>query len=118
VTEIRNFADLAEYADETGTGESPRGYVRARTGPGGQLKDLRIDPNALRLTAEELEAEVATAITAAQNEYAKRADDIVAPVLGKRPSEQALAQLEEGMTKLDELAANLDRIARDRDLTR
>jgi YbaB/EbfC DNA-binding family len=114
VTEIRNLDDLAEYGQPGAT--SPRGYVRARTGPGGQLKDLRIDPNALRLTAEELEAEVVTAITAAQNQYAKRSDDIMAPVLGMRPSEQATAQLEDGMAKLDALAAELDRIARQRDL--
>jgi DNA-binding protein YbaB len=131
VTEIRNFDELAEYAERqvkqlgqmqselaagSGEGKSPRGYVRARTGPGGQLQDLRIDPTALRLTAEELEAEVATAIVAAQNQYSARADDIMAPVLGMRPSEQALAQLEEGMAKLDSLAADLDRIARQRGL--
>jgi DNA-binding protein YbaB len=129
VTEIRNLEDLAECAErqirqlgemesdlatEARQAVSPRGYVRARTGRGGQLRDLRIERNALRLTAEELEAEVTAAITAAQRQYAERADDIMAPVFGMSPSEQALAQLEEGMAKLDSLAADLDRIARQR----
>lgn len=133
MTEIRSLEDLAEYAEQqirrlgqmqaelagqTGTGESPRGYVRARTGPGGLLKELRIDPTALRLSSEELEAEVTAAVTAAQRQYTERADDIMAPVLGMRPSEQALGELEEGMTKLDSLAADLDRLARDRGLSR
>lgn len=133
MTEIRNLEDLAEYAEQqvrrlekmqaelagqAGTGESPRGYVRARTGPGGLLQELRIDPTALRLSAEELEAEVTAAVTAAQRHFNERADDIMAPVLGMRPSEQALAELEEGMTKLDSLAAGLDRIARQHGLTR
>jgi DNA-binding protein YbaB len=131
VAEIRNFEDLAEYAEQqvrqlgkmqadlaehAGTGESPRRYVRARTGPGGLLQELRIDPNALRLSAEELEAEVTAAVTAAQRAYTERADDIMAPVLGMRPSDHALDQLEEGMAKLDALAADLDRIARKRGL--
>jgi hypothetical protein len=111
VTEIRNLDDLAEYGPLGAT--SPRGYVRAQTGPGGQLTDLRIDPAGLRLTAEELEAEVVTAITAAQNQYAA---EVAAPVLGVHPSEQTMAQLEDGMAKLDALAAELDRIARQRDL--
>ena len=116
MTEIRNLEDLAEYGQLGAT--SPRGYVRVRTGPGGQLKDLRIDPDALRLTVEELEAEVATAITAAQNQYATRAAHPMAPVLGMQAGEQALAQMEDGMAKLDALAAELDRIARQRDLAR
>jgi DNA-binding protein YbaB len=133
VPEIRGLEDLAEYAEQqirqlgrmqadlaaqAGQGESPRGYVRARTGPGGLLQELRIDPTGLRLSAEELEAEVTAAITAAQRQYTERADDIMAPVLGMRPSEQALAQLEEGVAKLDELAADLDRVARERGLGR
>ena len=97
--DIRNLEDLAEYAhqqvariqrmqddlaDQYGTAESPRGYVRARTGPGGGLQELRIDPGAMRLSAEDVAAEVTAAITAAQREYADRANEIIAPVLASR----------------------------------
>jgi hypothetical protein len=85
VPDIRNLEDLAEYAHQQvariqrmqddlagqyGTAESPRGHVRARTGPGGALQELRIDPGAMRLSAEDVAAEVTAAITAAQREYA------------------------------------------------
>ncbi len=131
VAEIRNLDDLAEYAErqvrqlekmqsdlaaQTGEARSPRGYVRAQTGPGGVLRELRIDPTALRLSAEEVAAEVTAAITAAQRQLAERADDIMAPVLGVRPSEQSLDRVEEGMAKLDSLATDLERLARQRGL--
>jgi DNA-binding protein YbaB len=127
VPEIRGIEELADYAyrqveriqrmqddlaGQYGTGESPRRFVRARTGPGGGLQELRIDPGALRLTAEEVAAEVTAAVTEAQREYAKRADEIMAPVLGMRPSEQSLEALEAGMGRLDRLADDLDRLAR------
>jgi DNA-binding protein YbaB len=133
VPDIRNMEDLAEYAhqqlariqrmqddlaDQFGTGESPRGYVRARTGPGGGLQELRIEPAALRLSAEDVAAEVTAAVTAAQREYADRANDIIAPVLELRPSEESLGNLEAGMRRLDGLVDDLDRMARQRGLDR
>lgn len=129
--DIRNLEDLAEYAheqlariqrmqddlaDQFGTGESPRGYVRARTGPGGGLQELRIDPAAMRLPAEDVAAEVTAAITAAQREYAERADEIIKPVLASAPSENSVGDLEAGMRRLDGLVDDLERIARRRGL--
>lgn len=131
MADLRNLADLADYAhrqieriqrmqreieSEYGEGRSPRGFVRARTGPGGALQELRIDPSALRLSADELAAEVTAAVTAAQREFAARADEIMAPVLGMRPSEQTADALDAGMRRLDELGADLDRLARRRGL--
>jgi hypothetical protein len=113
VTEIRKLAGRAE--DARLGAASPGGYVRARTGPGGQVLDLRIDPTGLRLTVEELEAEVVAAITAAQCRYAQ---EISASALGVRTPGQALARLEDGMAKLDALAAELDRTARQHRLVR
>ncbi len=95
-----------------GTGESPRGYVRSRTGPGGAVQELRIEPDALRLSAAEVATEVTAAITEAQREYARRADEIIAPVLDLRPSEQSADVLNAGMSRLDALADDLDRLAR------
>lgn len=130
--EIRSLTDLAEYAhdqidriermqrdlaDYAGEGGSPRGHVRARTGPGGQLLDLHIESGALRLPADEVAAEVSAAITEAQRAYARRADEIIAPVLGMRPSEQAVDALEHGMSRLDALTADLERLAQRRGLT-
>ncbi|MGW4464672.1 YbaB/EbfC family nucleoid-associated protein [Micromonospora sp. NBC_01796] len=131
--DIRNLEDLAEYAhqqvariqrmqddlaDQYGTGESPRGYVRARTGPGGAIQELRIDPGALRLSAEDVAAEVTAAIGEAQREYNGRANEIIAPVLAAAPSEDSLGRLDEGMRRLDGLMDDLDRVARRRDLDR
>jgi DNA-binding protein YbaB len=114
VARIQRMQD--DLADQFGTGESPRGYVRARTGPGGGLQELRIDPAALRLSAEDVAAEVTAAITAAQREYADRANEIIAPVLALPPSEESLGNLEAGMRRLDGLVDDLDRMARRRGL--
>jgi DNA-binding protein YbaB len=132
VPEIRSLEDLAEYAYQQvdrirrmqadlaaqyGSGESPRGLVRARTGPGGRIQQLRIDPAAGGLPLDDLAAEVMAAIGAAQEEYARRADDIMAPVLDLRPNEQAIQSLEAGLSRLDTLADDVNRLARRRDPT-
>lgn len=127
MSDIRRLEELAEYAHQqvqriqrmqsdlaaqSGNGESTRGFVRARTGPGGALRELHIDPGALRLSADELSAEVIAAVTAAQREFAERADEIMGPVLDLRPSERAVDELAAGMSRLDGLANELDRLAR------
>jgi DNA-binding protein YbaB len=129
MVEIRNLTDLAEYAqdqieritrmqqqlnDYVGEGESPRRHVRARTGPGGRLIDLNIASDALRLTTDDLTSEVTAAITAAQADYATRTDDIMAPVLAMRPSEQTAEAFEQGMQRLDALTVDLERLAQGR----
>jgi DNA-binding protein YbaB len=131
VPDIRSLEELAEYvqrqveqiqrmqsdvAAQYGEGVSPREYVRARTGPGGALQELRIDPTALRLPVAEVEAEVVAAVSAAQRQFAERADAIMAPVLGMRPSERTVDAFEDGMRRLDGLTADLERLARRRGL--
>jgi DNA-binding protein YbaB len=127
VTEIRNLDDLAAYAQDqvdritrmqrqleeyVGDGESPRRLVRARTGPGGRLIELRLDPDVLRLSPEGAAEEIAAAVTAAQRDYAGRADDIMAPVLAMRPGEETADLLDQGMRRLDALTDDLERLAR------
>ena len=127
MTEIRNLTDLAEYAQEqiervtrmqqeiseyAGEGTSPERYVRAKTGPGGQLLDLQLDSAAMGLHPRELTAEITAAIRAAQNDYAERTNKIMEPVLGARPSEQNVDAIEDGIRKLDELGETLDRLMR------
>jgi DNA-binding protein YbaB len=127
MTEIRNLTDLAEYAqdqveritrmqqeiaDQVGEGTSPRRLVTARTGPGGRVLDLKLDPDALRLPVADASAEITAAITAAQADFAARTDGIMAPVLGARPSEQATDALDAGMARLDALTADLERLTR------
>jgi hypothetical protein len=126
VTEINTLTDLAAYAQEqierltrmqedlaacVGEGESPGGLVFARTGPGGRLIDLRLDRDTMHLSTEDAAAEIAAAVTAAQSDYGARADDILQPVLALRPSEQSTAALDRGMRRLDELTADLERLA-------
>jgi DNA-binding protein YbaB len=125
VTEIRNLTDLAEYAQEqierisrmqqdiaqyAGEGVSPERLVRAKTGPGGQLLDLHLDPAVMELHPRELTTEITAAITAAQRDYAERTNAIMEPVLGARPSERDDDQIEEGIRKLDALTENLERL--------
>lgn len=107
----------AELAEQSGEGVSDRGYVRARTGPGGALLDLSIDPAAQRLSNEELVAEIRGAVSAAQRRFTELADEIMAPVLGMRPSEQSSAAFERGLSRLDALSDDLDRLGRRYGLT-
>ena len=131
MTEIRNLTDLAEYAQEqiervtrmqqeiaghVGEGTSPERHVRAKTGPGGQLVDLQLDPAAMELTPHELTAEITAAITAAQRDFAAGTDAIMEPVLGARPSERDTDQIEDGLRKLDELTESLESLMRRTDL--
>jgi DNA-binding protein YbaB len=74
----------ADLAEATATAASHSGRVSARTGPGGAVLGLRIEPTAMRLSPEELAAEVTEAITSAQRSYGSLADEIMAPVLGIR----------------------------------
>lgn len=105
-----------ELAEQVGEGTSRDGHVKARTGQAGVLKDLKIDAAALRLSPQELEAEVRSAISAAQADFARRADDIMGPILNVKPSEQANASIEAGMRRLDDLTSSLERMARARGL--
>ncbi|SCL39836.1 Conserved DNA-binding protein YbaB [Micromonospora pallida] len=130
MADIRNLTDLAYYAqqqieqiqrmqqdlaEQYGEGVSPSGLVAARTGPGGLLVDLRLDPNARRLPTEELAEEIVAAVTTAQREFAARADEIMAPLLAMRPSEQTVTELEAGMSRLEELSDTVARLARERE---
>jgi hypothetical protein len=112
VTDFGNLSDLAAYAQEQGEGESPGRLVRARTGPGGRLLDLHLSPDTMRLSPQDAAAEISAAVLAAQTDYATRADAIMEPILALRPSDQATDMLDAGMRRLDELAADLDRLAR------
>lgn len=129
MAEIHSIEGLAEYAHQqieriermqqelaaqTGTGTSSQGLVKASTGPSGILRDLEINPDALRLTPAELTDEIKSAIMAAQKDYAVKADDIMGPILGVRPSEDSQQALDAGLSRLDELSADLDRLARER----
>lgn len=113
----RLTAMQAELAEQYAEAHSPRGLVRARTGPGGTLRDLRIEPDALGLTAEELATEVTAAVTKAQQEYAERAHEIMAPLLQQSPSETSVAGVEAGMSRLEAIADDLERIAQRRGLS-
>ncbi|NJC68696.1 YbaB/EbfC family nucleoid-associated protein [Planosporangium thailandense] len=76
---VRMQTDLAEA---TAAASSRSGLVHARTGPGGGVLGLSIAPAAMRLSPEDLAAEVIEAITAAQRSYGALADKIMDPVLG------------------------------------
>jgi DNA-binding protein YbaB len=131
VTDFRDVGELVEYAQRQverltqiqtdlasryAEARSPRGLVHARTGQGGTLRELHIEPAALRLTPDELAAEVTAAITQAQREYAESADEILAPLLAHRPGAESTANVEARMSRLEAIADDLERIARRRGL--
>ncbi|GGJ76099.1 hypothetical protein GCM10010123_02590 [Pilimelia anulata] len=68
-------------ADTAGVGRSPGGHITARTVSGGALRELTVEPAALRLPPAELTAEIVAAVNAAQADYARRAYAIMAPAL-------------------------------------
>lgn len=70
VDEARNFGD----EELTGTGEAPRGSVRAVCVPGGRLSALVLDARAMRGTVE-LERDVVTAVNAALDDLAAKTRD-------------------------------------------
>jgi DNA-binding protein YbaB len=83
--QVERLAHLqADLAEASATADSRSGLVHARTGPGGAVLGLRIEPAAMRLSPEDLAAEVTEAITGAQRSYGALADEIMAPVLGIR----------------------------------
>ena len=125
--EIRDFTDLAAYAQEqleriskmqsdmadaAGQGVSPQRYARARTGPGGRVLELRLDPDASSLPVAELADEIVAAISAAQADFATQTDAIMAPLLESRPSDT----FDDGVRRLDALTDDLDRLMRRPDL--
>lgn len=131
MTEFRNLTDLAAYAqdqieriarmqqdmaDYVGEGTSPQGLVRARTGPGGRLLDLHLDPDLLSLRPGEVAEEITAAVAKAQGDYAERTDAIMEPVLGARPSERDGDEIDEGIRRLDALTEDLERLMRRPDL--
>jgi hypothetical protein len=70
VDEARNLGD----EELTGTGEAPRGSVRAVCVPGGRLAKLVLDARAMRGTVE-LERDVVTAVNAALDDLAAKTRD-------------------------------------------
>jgi DNA-binding protein YbaB len=102
----------ADLAEATAEGESRSGRVHARTGPGGGVLGLRIEPVAMALSPVELAAEVTEAIAAAQRSYGAMADEIMAPVLGIRPGEANTSVIEEGQRRLAALESTMDDLDR------
>jgi hypothetical protein len=70
VDEARNLGD----EELTGTGEAPRGSVRAVCAPGNRLRSLDLDARAMRGTVE-LERDVVTAVNAALDDLAAKTRD-------------------------------------------
>jgi DNA-binding protein YbaB len=74
LTEVLHKVDGGRDADDeelTGTGEAPRGSVRAVCVPGGRLDKLSLDARAMRGTVE-LERDVVTAVNAALDDLAAK----------------------------------------------
>lgn len=126
VSELSNLDGLAGYAlqqveklrqmqermgELTGEGRSPDGLVVARTGAGGRILDLRIDEAALRSGPASVSDAVTAAVSAAQEAYARQADDLMADGIGVRPSDPD-PSFDRGMARLDELTDQLEDLTR------
>ena len=87
--QVEKLRQMQERMGElTGEGRSADGLVVARTGAGGRILDLRVDETVLRSGAARVSADVTAAVTAAQQAYARPADDMMAGEMGVRPSER------------------------------
>lgn len=125
--EVKNLDDLATYAmhqverlrvlqarlaELSCEGRSPDGLIVARTGAGGSLLDLRLDPRALVGGPERLGRSVRSAVTAAQNAYAQEAARLMAtelPAPGGEAYEQGVARIDELTERVNEMVRRLDR---------
>jgi DNA-binding protein YbaB len=126
MSEIRGLDGLADYAlsqverlervqrallEIVGEGASPRGFVRACTGPQGSVQRLTIEDDALRLGGAALAEEVVAAIQAAQQQYAAQADELMTAEVGMRPSASNEA-FDAGVARLEALTEQLDELSR------
>jgi DNA-binding protein YbaB len=126
VGELSNLDGLAGYAMQqveklrrmqeqmgelTGEGRSADGLVVARTGAGGRILDLRVDETVLRSGAARVSADVTAAVTAAQQAYARQADDLMAGEMGVRPSDPD-PSFDRGVARIDELTDQLEDLTR------
>lgn len=110
--QVEKLRQMQERMGElTGEGRTPDGLVVARTGAGGRILDLRVDEEVLRSGAAAVSDAVKTAVSAAQEAYARQADDLMADGMGVRPSDPD-PSFDRGMARLDELTDQLEDMTR------
>jgi DNA-binding protein YbaB len=119
LTEVLHKVDGGRDADDeelTGTGEAPRGSVRAVCVSGGRLERLSLDARALRGTME-LERDVVTAVNAALDDLAAKTRELRAeagldPEMLKRQlghlRERNLARLESYYRALSDVIGGIE----------
>jgi DNA-binding protein YbaB len=119
LTEVLHKVDGGRDADDeelTGTGEAPRGSVRAVCVSGGRLDKLSLDARAMRGTTE-LERDVVTAVNAALDDLAaktreQRAETDLDPEMLKRQlgqlRERNLARLESYYRALGDVIGGIE----------
>lgn len=110
--QVEKLRQMQERMGElTGEGRSADGLVVARTGAGGRILELRIDETALRSGSARISADVTAAVSAAQEAYARQADDLMADEMGVRPSDPD-SSFERGIARIDELTDQLEDMTR------
>ncbi|REF36221.1 DNA-binding protein YbaB [Thermasporomyces composti] len=81
---------LRGLEDVTGDGEAEDGLVKVRLGPGGRVREVSIDPRAMRRSSEELAELVKEALNRAHDDLAARIAESGGPVEELRKLNQAL----------------------------
>jgi DNA-binding protein YbaB len=110
--QVEKLRQMQERMGElTGEGRSSDGLIVARTGAGGRILDLHIDEAVLRSGPERVSDGVTAAVSAAQEAYARQADDLMADQMGVRPSDPD-PSFDRGMARLDELTDYLEDLTR------
>lgn len=110
--QVEKLRQMQERMGElTGEGRSLNGLVVARTGDGGRILELSIDEAVLRSGTAAVSDAVTAAVSAAQEAYARQADDLMADGMGVRPSDPD-PSFERGMARLDELTDQLEDMTR------
>ncbi|GAA2441408.1 hypothetical protein GCM10010191_67020 [Actinomadura vinacea] len=72
-----------EVAEMVGEGESADGLLRATVDSGGRLKELTINPRAMRKDSQTLAEELTAAITAAQDDVQGRSEGLINGLLAE-----------------------------------
>ncbi|WP_165975116.1 YbaB/EbfC family nucleoid-associated protein [Nonomuraea deserti] len=76
-------AAIGRLESLTGTGESPGGRARAVVSAGGLVEEISLGPRAMRMTSQELTAEVLAAVEGARTDERRKAQQVMSEALGE-----------------------------------
>lgn len=112
---VAKMATLKErMANLTGTGESAEGRVKVTSSPNDPVAEMRIDPRAMRMSAEDLSDAVRSAIKAARRDLDRQVEELAAFEYGDAGNPlDAMKDKERLKTTLGEVQGMFEKAGRD-----